>query len=186
MRRYHERHGDVPIRLDSSTDVRDPDHFDMAIRTGSGHWPSLDVTPLMPVEATAMLSPRLAASMRLSSPADLLQLPLLAHDDWPRWFREAGVHESALRYCADEYPTHELDAAAAVEGAGVALLSPTLFGSLIADGKLVQPFEHVMRGPAWHYFLHRPGDARSQVLDFRVWLQSELRSSAARTGGISS
>jgi hypothetical protein len=48
---------------------------------------------------------------------------------------------------------HELDAAAAMEGAGVALLSPILFAAQLRDGKLIQPFPHVLRGPAQHFLL---------------------------------
>ena len=50
--------------------------------------------------------------------------------------QEAGVAPLALRLYADDYPTHELDAAAAIEGAGVALLSPILFAAQLHEGKL--------------------------------------------------
>lgn len=168
---YHALPDAVPIRLDVSAELRPADGFDIAIRTGPGDWPGFEATALMPVEATPMLSPALAAG--LSSPADLAALRLLPHPDWPRWFREAGIEAPALRFYADDYPTHELDAAAAIEGAAVALLSPRFFGPLLRDGKLVQPFPHVIRGPAAHYLLLRPGEARPAVLRFRDWLQDE-------------
>ncbi|MGH8186373.1 MAG: LysR substrate-binding domain-containing protein [Steroidobacteraceae bacterium] len=171
---YHALHGDAPIKVDASKALRTGEDFDIAIRTGSGHWSDFDITPLMPVEATPMLSPRLAARVELSSSADLAKLPLLPHDDWPRWFREANAGQPTLRYCADEYPTHELDALAAANGAGVALLCPTLYRPLISDGTLVQPFAHVLRGPVWHYMLAKRGDLRPQVQTFRSWLQQEI------------
>ncbi|MBW8723951.1 MAG: LysR family transcriptional regulator [Inquilinus limosus] len=170
---YHALPDAVPIRLDVSAELRPADGFDIAIRTGTGDWPGFEAAALMPVEATPMLSPALAAG--LSSPADLTALRLLPHDGWQRWFREAGVEAPALRFYADDYPTHELDAAAAIEGAGVALLSPRLFAPLLRDGKLVQPFPHVIRGPAAHHLLLRPGEARPAVLRFRDWLQDEAR-----------
>lgn len=170
---YHARPDAVPIQLDVAAELRPAEGFDIAIRTGPGDWPGFEATALMPVEAAPMLSPALAAG--LSSPADLAALPLLPHPDWPRWFREAGVAAPALRFYADDYPTHELDAAAAIEGAGVALLSPRLYGPLLRDGKLVQPFPHVIRGPAAHYLLLRPGEARPAVLRFRDWLADEAR-----------
>jgi LysR family glycine cleavage system transcriptional activator len=107
-------------------------------------------------------------------------LPLLPHDAWPRWFREAGADIPGLRFYADDYPTHELDASAAIEGAGVALLSPLFFGPLLRDGKLLQPFPHVIRGPAAHHILLQPGEARPVVLRFRDWLQDEARPPAGR------
>jgi LysR family glycine cleavage system transcriptional activator len=171
---YHALHGDAPIKVDASKTMRTADDFDIAIRTGSGDWSDFDITPLMPVESTPMLSPELAARVQLSSPADLAKLPLLPHDDWPRWFGEAGAGEPRLRFCADEYPTHELDALAAANGTGVALLSPTLYRSLIVEGKLIQPFSHVLCGPVWHYVLVKRGDVRPEIQTFRSWLQSEI------------
>jgi LysR family glycine cleavage system transcriptional activator len=177
---YHALPGAVPIQLDVSAELRPGERFDLAIRTGAGSWPGFDAVPLMPIEAAPMLSPALAARATLSSPADLAALPLLPHDAWPRWFREAGVDIPGLRFYADDYPTHELDASAAIEGAGVALLSPLFFGPLLRDGKLLQPFPHVIRGPAAHHILLQPGEARPVVLRFRDWLQDEARPPAGR------
>lgn len=173
LARYHALPGAVPIQLDVSAELRAGVAFDVAIRTGHGEWLGLEATRLMPVEITPMLSPGLASRIDLSSPAGLTALPLLAHDDWPRWFHEAGVTASDLRFYADDYPTHELDASAAVEGAGAALLSPTFFRSLIAEGKLVQPFTHVVRGPAAHWAVVRAGEARPAVIAFVDWLAGE-------------
>jgi len=173
LERYHEQPNAVPLQLDASIELRSADDFDVAIRTGSGHWPGFEATPLVRIDVTPMLSPALAASLRLASVADLARAPLLRHEDWPRWFREAGVTPSSLSYCAVEYSTYELDAAAAAAGFGVALLSPALFHSHVQDGRLVQPFAHIMRGPDWHYFLLKTGDTRPAVARLRSWLQSE-------------
>ena len=178
LARYHQRADAVPIHVDCSAELRARDDFDMAIRTGVGAGPEFVSARLLPVEATPMLSPSLAAIMKLSSPADLAKLPLLAHDDWPRWFQHAGVQAPRLRFCADEYPTHELDAAAAMEGAGVALLSPTLFASALREGKLVQPFPEVIAGPKWHYLLVNPVSCGPAAQSFRAWLEAELTHSA--------
>ncbi len=171
---YHQRADAAPIQIDVSIEVRKATEFDMAIRTGRGNWPDFESTQLMPVDITPMLSPALAASVKLNSPADLASLPLLPHGDWPHWFRRVNVRPARLRFCADEYSTYELDAAAAIAGTGVALLSPRLFASLLREGKLVQPFAEVMRGPIWHYLLLKPGERRTAVRDFRAWLQQEV------------
>jgi LysR family transcriptional regulator, glycine cleavage system transcriptional activator len=174
LARYHRRADAVPIRIDCSAEVRPGEDFDVAIRTGLGAWPDVVASRLLPVEATPMLSPALAATVKLWSPADLAKLPLLAHGDWPRWFQHVGVRVSRLQFCAGEYPTHELDAAAAMEGAGVALLSPTLFEAALREGKLIQPFPEVMAGPQWHYLLLNPTASGPALQGFRGWLQAEL------------
>ena len=169
----------VPIELDVSTELRPSKDFDVAIRTGMGEWPELDTTALMPVEATPMLSPALAAGAPLASSTDLVSRPLLPHDDWPRWFQEAGAPVAGLAFCADDYSLHELHASAAINGVGVALLSPIFYASLIQEGKLLQPFAHIIRGPKWHYVLLRAGERRPAVLRFRDWLKEEAQSSFA-------
>jgi LysR family glycine cleavage system transcriptional activator len=173
LSRYHALPDAAPISLDTSMELRTATTFDVGIRTGDGNWPGLDAIPLMPVDATPMMSGSLCADIALSSPSDLAKLPLLPHDDWPRWFREVGTPDPILRFCPDEYPTHDLDAVAAVEGEGVALLSPVLFASYVRDKRLVQPFAHIMCGPAWHYAVVREGETRPAVLRFREWLRSQ-------------
>jgi LysR family glycine cleavage system transcriptional activator len=175
LKHFYQRRDATPIQLDVSVEVRAGREFDMAIRTGRGNWPEFELTRLMPVDFTPMLSPTLAGSVRLRSPADLAKLPLLAHEDWPLWFRRAGVRPPRLRFSAGAYPTSDLDAVAAVEGSGVALLSPTLFSSLVREGKLVQPFTEIMQGPSWHYLLLKPNETRVSVQAFRSWLQEEMR-----------
>ena len=179
LARYHQRADAAPVHIDCSAELRAGAHFDLAIRTGLGHWPEFATQRLMPVAATPMLSPALAATVRLQSPADLAQLPLLAHDDWPLWFRQAKVRLPRLRYCADQYPTHELDAVAAIAGAGVALLSPLLFASALREGQLIQPFATVTRGPKWHFLLSDPAETRPAVRGFGAWLLAELATCCA-------
>jgi LysR family glycine cleavage system transcriptional activator len=180
--RYHALPEAVPIKLDVSAEVRAADDFDLAIRTGLGNWDDYQATQLFPVEATPMLAPTLCDERPLSSPKDLAALPLLPYDDWPRWFSEAGVTPPPLRFYADDYPTHELDATAAMEGAAVALLSPTLFAAQLREGKLIQPFAHVLRGPAQHYLLLKTDEKRPAVLRFRDWLCDEARASYSQSG----
>ena len=178
LARYHALPDAVPVALDVTAELRRPEDFDIAVRTGLGGWRGFEATALFAVEATPMLSPALLAGRDLSSPADLASLPLLPYDDWPRWFAGAGVAPSALRLYADDYPTHELDAAAAMEGAGVALLSPILFAAPLREGKLIQPFPYVLRGPAQHFLLLKEGEARPAVLRFRDWLVAESGATA--------
>lgn len=169
---YHLLEGSASIELDVSDEVRARDEFDIAIRTGRGDWPGLDAVQLMPVEATPMLSPKLAATIDLHAPSDLAALLLLPHDEWRRWFREFGKPGLSLRYLADNFPTHDLDATAAIEGSGVALLSPLLFAALLDEKKLMQPFPHVLSGPNHHWLLLRPGEQRLPALRFKEWVQS--------------
>jgi LysR family glycine cleavage system transcriptional activator len=172
---YHRQADAVPIDLDIASAMRGPDDVDVAIRTGSGDWPGWEADLLMPLSATPMLSPALAAKVR--EPADLARLPLLAHPSWPQWFEQAGAGGRQLKFYPDEYPTHDLDATAAVAGVGVALLSPVIFAPLLAEGKLAAPFAMEIREQAAHYVLRHPGEDRPAVLSFIRWLKTEARES---------
>jgi len=101
---------------------------------------------------------------------------LLPHPDWEPWFAEAqGKAPENLRFIAVDYPTYELDANTALAGTGVALLSPSLFQPLLAEGLLIAPFPYVLRGPAWHFALIRSDDARPAPQHFCAWLCEQAR-----------
>jgi LysR family glycine cleavage system transcriptional activator len=61
----------------------------------------------------------------------------------------------------------------------VALLSPSLFRPLVAQGLLIAPFACALSGPAWHFALIRHDDTRPAPKHFCAWLCEE-----ARTGEI--
>ena len=68
-----------------------------------------------------------------------------------------------------------MNAGAALDGHGVALLSPSLYAPLLADGRLVRPFDCLLSGPDWHHVLVRAGERRPAALGFRDWLVESMR-----------
>ncbi|WP_129791788.1 LysR family transcriptional regulator [Sphingosinicella sp. CPCC 101087] len=175
--------GGSQVRLSVATELEENGAFDVAIRSGAGPWPGLRSLASVPVEGAPMLSAGLAAGERLQAPEDLLRLPLLPDERWPDWFACAGVDHASARYASVQYPTQELAAAAALDGAGVALLSPALFGPLVSQGRLAMPFEQVVRGPGAHHLLVAE-DPPAAVREFCDWVVTELvRCGAVRDGG---
>jgi len=166
----------IGIELDVSTEIRDPDAFDVAIRTGRGEWTGFTEYPFIPVEVTPMLAPSLLGTRILAAPEALTDFELLPHPDWGHWFAEAGCRRPrGLRFVAVDYPTHELNANAALAGAGVALLSPSLFWPFLTAGLLIAPFSCILSGPAWHFALMRSGDSRPAPQHFYAWLCEQAR-----------
>jgi LysR family glycine cleavage system transcriptional activator len=162
------------IELDVSTDVREGAAFDVAIRTGRGEWPGFVAHRLSPVQLTPMLAPSLLAAGAQIAPRDLLGFTLLPHPDWERWFVEAmGVTPTSLIFANVEYPTHELNANAAVAGDGVALLPPAFYEPLVCAKALVAPFDRTLCGPDWHFALAHAGDTRRATLEFCSWLREQ-------------
>jgi LysR family glycine cleavage system transcriptional activator len=172
--RYHALVPTSPIELDVSPEVRAAGRFDIAIRSGYDDWPEMRSFPLLPVLGTPMLSPALAESSDLRYPADLQRLPLLPDVNWKGWFQLAGVHDPELNLVPTVVRTQDMTAAEAINGTGVALLSPVLFAEALEQLRLVRPFEQTFVGPEAYYVVHSKHDDRPQVEHFVDWLRTVM------------
>lgn len=175
IERYQSDNPDVAIELDVSTDLRSKDNFDIAIRTGrTGLWPGWQAHALFPVDLMPMLSADLARRHWLRHISDLAHCVLLPHPDWARWLREAGAAEDQrFQFAGVEYPSHDLNADAALAGNGVALLPRLLYEPLLDDGRLTAPFDHVITAPHWHFALLHNGETRPELTSLLAWLCSQ-------------
>ena len=179
---YEELPGAAAIRLDVSADLRPADRFDVAIRSGVGPWPGLSSVELLPILRTPMLSPKLTVKRRLTSPFQLLEFTLIRDDHWKLWFEQSGIVEARPKFSPIEYETQDMEALAAIEGAGVALLSPLFFGDLLSDRRLVQPFARISHVGDGYHALRHPQDDRPEVDHFLRWLRAEAKITADSAG----
>jgi len=168
---YHASPGAQPITLDATAVLLPPTKFDVAIRSAPGPLPGLSALELLPELGTPMLSPALLAGDEHLSLDRLLELPLIPDSRWRAWFARAGKSNATPRFAATRFPTHELESLAAVQGIGVALLSPVLFGDLCRAGTLIAPFETVVEGPNRYWALWA---ADSPAPHFVQWLTQQL------------
>lgn len=166
---YHSRPGAEAIQLDVTQTILPPDRYDVAIRSGPVPPGEGAAIRLMPEQGTPMLSPALAPPDRPMTVADLLDLPLIPDPRWAAWFRLAGLDDAKPNFIATRFPDYLLEAQAAVQGQGVALLSPALFGGLCDDGSLVAPFAQVVEGPASYWLLWSQAAPEP---DFVLWMKS--------------
>ena len=164
-------------------DVRD-DETGVSIRFGRGHYPGCRADRLFSPVYTPVCSPRLLSGKHpLHTPADLARHTLL-HDDtipelmdrptWAEWLREAGIREAD-----PERGMHFSDPAlvlsAATDGVGVALASRLLVDAEIAEGRLIAPFDTVIRRPQAYWLVAPEAVAdRPIVAVFRDWLLTEV------------
>lgn len=146
--------------------------LDLAIRFGDGAWHGTHAEPLLDAPLSPVCTPALAR--RLRQPADLAAMTLLRSyraDEWPRWFEAAGSATPRLR--GPVFDSSVTMAAAAMQGAGVALLPPALFAEALREERLVQPFScSVLLGRYWLTRLHSRPDSPAMAA-FRVWLRQE-------------
>lgn len=159
--------------------------FDVGIRNGCGDWPGMTAHLLLPGVYTPLCSPELLASGTLSTPADLLRLPRMGRERWwHRWLIAAGVAASDLPERADVYRGVELfEVTAAIAGHGVAITSPLLFPAEIEAGRLVQPFDLVLRDDR-DYWLAYPSSRRQspKIRAFRDWILQQARQDLGPSG----
>ncbi|MDT8757749.1 LysR substrate-binding domain-containing protein [Sphingomonas psychrotolerans] len=183
---FTEAHG-LGVALDSAIDLRPAGSFDVAVRSGTGNWKGFSATKLFPVERTPLYNPKRYRPERMEEPVDLLNCRLIESDDWPLWFNAIGLRSPTVGSSGSgaRYPTQDLAGTAAIEGGGLALLSPRLFENCLLAGELIQPFDIVVRGPEAYWLLVAEQEARPSILAFRDWLVRACAASRSgdRTGG---
>lgn len=173
-------HPNLAVRLETTQRVVDfaREEVDVVVRAGKGTWPGLFATRLMDVTFTPMLSPALAASVGgIREPADLLKLPLLDPKDpwWLTWLTANNLPIDVLdRQKLPSMHLQTLNAAAAMAGTGVTLLTPAYFRQELADGRLFQPFDRVI-DEGQSYWLAYPEGRRNvpKIRVFRDWIVAE-------------
>ncbi len=184
---FQLKHPEMAVRLLASTALADfaADDVDVAIRNAKGPFPGLHADLLFRSTFTPMCSPAfLERHGGKLEPADLLHLPQISPHDrwWTHWLREAGVEvPDGPPRAGIRLDSQAQEGAAAMAGQGVALLTTFLWRHDIAEGRLVQPFEHVAwRGYA--YWLVFPEHRKSvlKIKRFREWLLDMLGSAVER------
>jgi LysR family transcriptional regulator of beta-lactamase len=167
---FREEHPLIELRLLTHNNKVDlaAEGLNLAIRFGDGAWHGVQAEEIMTAPLTPLCTPRLAA--RLESPRDLASVPLLRSyraQDWLAWFDAAGV--AAPRLTGPVFDSSSLMVQAAVQGAGVAIAPPRMFGRELHARQLVQPFPiTVEAGSYWLTWLKsRPLTPAMEA--FRAW-----------------
>lgn len=166
---YHALPGADTIVLDNNQSVLPVGAFDVAIRSGEGPWSGYRAAKLIAEQRTPMFNPKWAP--RRATVKTLLQMPLIPDPGWNAWFKVAGVANAKPKFVATRFPNYELEAQAAVQGIGAALLSPMLFSDLRAQGALVAPFPWMIDGPGGYWLLW--GEEHSEC-HFIQWMKLQF------------
>ena len=184
--RFVDAYPDIEMRISANLRLVDfsADDVDIAIRFGRGEYPDLETEMLFEDSMTPMASPDfLASHPPITSPADLVNMPLL-HDDslivwpdvpnWQNYFRTLGLNEAqARRGMRFNHADHALDAA--IEGGGVVLGRRALAAGDIKTGRLIRLFddEQLNIGLGFYLVCRPEARARPKVGAFWDWVTSE-------------
>ncbi len=189
LSRFRARHPEIDVLVSASHGLSDfrRDDLHLAIRYGGGHYPDLEVVPLMDDEIFVVCSPKLLAEgPPLKAPADLKHHVLL-HDSTTEGERQtwriflSTVGETGV--AADRGPgfsDSNLVLAAVMAGEGVALTRRSLAADDLAAGRLVIPFGPIIPAAHRYYVVYPKANAElAKVRAFTQWLLDEVEADRA-------
>lgn len=167
---------ELSVQVEQRLDALDDGRVDLAIRMGTGPWPSLHAEPLMDDVLYPVMSPALwQSSGRPSKSARLAGLRLLHDRDpqaaWERWREIHGPARLAVQSGA-RYTSSDLVLRAAMQGQGVALARHRLAADDVANGSLLRPFGELSVPLGTSYWIVRPtAKPRAAVVAVIDWLR---------------
>ena len=169
-----------------STDFKTND-ADVVIKWRDNAEEGVDVVPFIYSARYPVVSPALLERESISHPRDLLRLTLFrdeVDDQWPEWFRAAGV-VAELADGDPIYPNCEYASTAAEAGLGVSLAYEAVVGASVAEGRLVRLFEATTI-PFTIYAIATEATRRDDPLigAFRNWLLAEVKDRTATSTSI--
>ncbi len=177
---FYRDHPFIDLRLMTNNNRVDlaGEGLDFAIRFGQGAWHGTHAEPLFEAPLTPMCTPAIAR--RLAAPQDLRGETLLRSyrsDEWRLWFEAAGAGAMAQPLRGPVLDSSLALAAAAAQGAGIALLPRRMFLHDLQVGRLAQPF--AVDVPVGRYWLtHLQSKAISPAMaQFRDWLRRQAEPS---------
>jgi LysR family glycine cleavage system transcriptional activator len=179
---------EVDVFIDIQQRMTELSHRDphVVIQFGAGNHPSYQVDRLGDEYVVPVCSPSLIKSGRgKRDPKELLRHTLLDVDwhsrgatwpNWETWLDAANLRDSAHGRIV-RFVHSSLAIQAAIEGQGIALGDSTLIADDLAAGRLIRPFELVLKGPPqFAYFLVSPRGLAKDAIEsvFRDWLLREV------------
>jgi len=173
LARFREEHPLIEVRVRTHNNKVDlaAEGLDMAIRFGDGAWHGAAADEILKAPLAPLCTPSLSA--RLDGPQALASVPLLRsyrRDEWPAWFTAAGVEAPAIS--GPVFDSLSLMVQAAVDGAGVALAPPGMFGRELYARQLVQPFAVLAEAGSYWLTTLRSRPPTSAMNAFRAWCRS--------------
>jgi LysR family transcriptional regulator, glycine cleavage system transcriptional activator len=184
--KFSEAHADIDLRISATMQHVDfaREEVDVAVRHGDGNWTGLDAVRLSSENLFPVCSPKLLAGRRrITKPADVLKLPLLHLDsrkDWSKWCEAAGVGDADLtRGPVMNRASMVIDAA--VDGQGIALARTTLAAWDLINGRLVKPFDTMLRLSKTYWIVcPKATSSLPKITKFREWLLAEAAADTRR------
>ena len=168
----------LEIRVDQGLANFTTDGVDMGVRYGRGAWEGLETRRLYGETLIPVLSPELQRQLCLSTPACLLDVPLVhhRHRPWSLWFEAQGLEPPEAKGVVFEDSLLTIEAA--IQGVGVALARSGLIEQDLRTGRLVKPFEGVASELGMWVVWRADSRKLRRIEALRDWLCEEARAAA--------
>lgn len=179
LHEFYRRHPEVLVHINSRIEPVDfaTSGIDAAIVVAGGEQPGLICHRLHAEELVVILSPALAASRQIWTPADIARQPLLSvannANAWGDWFSHHGLTHQSMRLGPSfELTSHLIQAVRA--DIGIGLVPRILITDELAEGKLISPVLPYASARGY-YLVYPPRNQALPALEaFRAWLLEEL------------
>ena len=171
---FQLRHPGITLMLNPTAIVVDltPGGMDLAIRYCDGHYPGLEVTPLLLPDFVIVGAPELIGRQEITDPAMLIDLPWLQElgfNEVAEWMARQGVTLSKPLMITHMPGNLIMDAVR--RGDGVTYTARSFVDAEIRSGQLVELFTE--RNPKGYYIATRPGVLRPPLQAFVKWLKRQ-------------
>jgi LysR family glycine cleavage system transcriptional activator len=176
LKDFYRRHPDILVHIHSRIGHFDIElaGMDAVIGVGDGHWRGLTSHLLMGEELLPVISPALAESKPIATPADLARHLLLVVTGrpliWRQWFHKHELPDASMRLGPQfELTSHLVQAVAA--GLGVGLVPSCLVEDELRDGSLTLAIASPLQTGLGYYLFVPPMKADlPHISAFRSWL----------------
>ena len=188
LARFTQQHPEVGLRFTSNIWVGERDEeADMQIRHGRGIWAGMKSDRLTWDELFPVCSAQLSQGKTPPETPDALLQHTLLHvigyeEGWGYWLNQAGFHHlTPSRSMQFDTLISALEMAAL--GQGLALGRTSLVANMLADGRLVAPFEQrLATSEAFYLACPTHKFAHPSAETFRTWLIDEAESARDHAG----
>ena len=176
---FRRQHPDIDLSLTHSNAAVDfaREEIDLAVTYGKGDWPGVVAEPVLALDFFPVCCPAyMDGDQPLTSPHDLCHYTLLHdadYENWSDWLSLAGLCDIDPKRGTFMDDTNVLTQAA-IDGLGVALGSSSFVKDHLDAGRLVKPFDLVLKSDfAYHVVCPKEHLERPEVHAFREWLLTQ-------------
>ena len=175
---FSECHPEVHLNVVSRSAPFDfsEEHFDAAIHYGDAIWPGAQLMHLMDEHMTPVCSRSLCQRLGVTTPADLLRVPLLQQftrpSAWDDWFEHMGI-EAGNAFEGPRFDSFNMILEAVLAGMGAALL-PRFMLHDVQDRLVCLSSECLPSTRAYHLVWPMSKAEMGSVSKFREWLSGQM------------